>query len=93
MSAFHGVSSNGYPNLFIQSAAQAGATTNYVHVLDVASEHIAGIIAQAHQRFSPSKSVVVEPTVAAQDEWGMRIVYGAAFFCPAVVCDAGVLKS
>ena len=83
--------SNRYPNLFIQGAAQAGATANYVHVLDVVSEHISGVIAQAHQRFSLSKSDVVEPTAAAKDDWGMQIVYGAAFFSPAVVGDAGVL--
>jgi cation diffusion facilitator CzcD-associated flavoprotein CzcO len=83
----HGVCSNGYPNLFFQSAPQASATPNYVHLIDVLSEHIAGIIAQGHKSSSEeAQKVVIEAAAAAEDAWGMRIAQDAAFFSAVAIC-------
>jgi cation diffusion facilitator CzcD-associated flavoprotein CzcO len=84
----HGVCTNGYPNLFYQSAAQAGASANYMHLLDVLSEHIASVIAQGLKRTS-SGSVVIEASYDAENAWGMQIAQNAAYFSPLVICTPG----
>lgn len=92
LSTLHGVFSNDYPNLFFQSPGQAAATANYVHVLNVLSEHIASIIAISHERTSgPSQSIVVEASAAAEDAWGMELVPGAAYFSSLSVCTPGYI--
>jgi cation diffusion facilitator CzcD-associated flavoprotein CzcO len=89
----HGVCSNGFPNFFWQSAAQAGATANYKHTLDVLSEHIAGIIAQGLQRASEeSQKVVIEPSAAAEEAWGLRLAQDAAYFSSLAVCTPSYLN-
>jgi cation diffusion facilitator CzcD-associated flavoprotein CzcO len=84
----HGVCTNGFPNLFYQSAAQAGASANYMHVIDVLSEHIASIIAQGLKR-SSSESAVIEASYAAETAWGMQIAQTAAYFSALVICTPG----
>jgi cation diffusion facilitator CzcD-associated flavoprotein CzcO len=93
ISTLHGVFSNGFPNLFFQSAAQAAATANYMHVLEVLSQHIAAIIAHGHKKASsPAEKVVIEPSAAAEDVWGMQIAQGAAFFSATVICTPSYLN-
>ncbi|KAF1942117.1 FAD/NAD(P)-binding domain-containing protein [Clathrospora elynae] len=93
ISTLHGVLTAGFPNLFIQSPAQAGVTVNYVHVNDVLSEHIASIVAIAHQRSAnKQESIVIEATAAAEQAWCMQIAQGAAFFSAAVICTPGYLN-
>ncbi|KAF1915396.1 hypothetical protein BDU57DRAFT_577026 [Ampelomyces quisqualis] len=86
---FHGVCTHGYPNLFYQSAAQAGVTANYMHVIDVQSEHIAGIISQGLKK--PSGKGVVEATATAEQDWGLLIASGAAYFSAIAICTPGYL--
>ncbi|CAO2649615.1 Nn.00g070000.m01.CDS01 [Neocucurbitaria sp. VM-36] len=93
LSTLHGVFTNGFPNLFFQSAAQAAATANYSHVLVVLSEHIASIVATGHERSTNSQSkVVIEPAAAAEDAWGMQIAQGAAYFSGTVICTPSYLN-
>lgn len=83
----HGVCSNGFPNLFWQYPAQASATANYMHVIDVLSEHIAGIIAQGLKGVhDASQKAVIEPTNVAEDAWGMQIAQTAAYFSAVAIC-------
>lgn len=90
---FQSTCTNGFPNLFYQSAVQGGATVSYLHVLDVTSEHIAAVIAQAHERsFSKMGKVVIEPTAAAETAWGMRIAQTAAYFSAIAICTPGYLN-
>jgi cation diffusion facilitator CzcD-associated flavoprotein CzcO len=84
----HGVCTNGYPNLFYQSAAQAGASANHMHLLDALSEHIASVIAQGLKR-TPSGSVVIEASYDAETAWGMQVAQNAAYFSPLVICTPG----
>jgi cation diffusion facilitator CzcD-associated flavoprotein CzcO len=84
----HGVCTNGFPNLFYQSAAQAGATANYMHTLDLLSEHIASIIAKGFKR-SSSGSVIIEASYDAETAWGMRLAQNAAYFSSLVICTPG----
>jgi cation diffusion facilitator CzcD-associated flavoprotein CzcO len=84
----HGVCTNGYPNLFFQSPAQAGATANYMHVLDVLSEHIASIVAQGLKK-SSGESPVIEASYDAETAWGMKIAQDTAYFSGLVICTPG----
>lgn len=47
---FQGLCTNGFPNCFIQSIAQAGLTVNFPYLLDVQATHTAWIIAWALER-------------------------------------------
>jgi cation diffusion facilitator CzcD-associated flavoprotein CzcO len=92
ISTLHGVLTNAFPNLFIQSSAQAAATANYAHVIDVLSEHIASIVEIAHQHsLENGKGVVIETSAAAEEAWGMMIAQGAAVFSALAVCTPGYL--
>ncbi|KAI9870771.1 MAG: hypothetical protein M1823_008646, partial [Watsoniomyces obsoletus] len=87
ISTLHGVFSNGFPNLFFQSAAQAAATANYMHVIEVLSEHIVAIIMHGHKQASSSdEKVLIEPSAAAEDAWGRQIAQVAAFFSATLIC-------
>ncbi|KAH7074897.1 hypothetical protein BKA63DRAFT_471566 [Paraphoma chrysanthemicola] len=93
ISTLHGVFSNGFPNLFFQSATQAAATANYMHVIEVLSQHIAAIIAHGHKQSSdPSKKVLIEPSAAGEDAWGMQIAQGAVYFSAVAICTPSYLN-
>jgi cation diffusion facilitator CzcD-associated flavoprotein CzcO len=47
---FQGLCTNGFPNCFIESIAQAGLTVNFPYLLDVQATHVAWIIAGALAR-------------------------------------------
>ena len=93
MSTFHGILTNGYPNLFILSAGQAAATANWTHVVEVMSRHIASIVDVTHRRSSHDQgAVLIEPSVEAEEGWGMTLAQGAAYFSGVAVCTPGYLN-
>jgi cation diffusion facilitator CzcD-associated flavoprotein CzcO len=93
LTTLHGVFTNGFPNLFFQSAAQAAATANYMHVIMVLSEHISTIIKTAISRSEKEKgAVLIQPSSDAEDVWGMQIAQGAVFFSAVAVCTPGYLN-
>ncbi len=66
----HGMTVNGFPNMFIFSVIQSGFTANYPHALLEQAGHAAHIIGHA---LSTRKSRV-EPTEAAENEWTQEIL-------------------
>ncbi|TPX32115.1 hypothetical protein SmJEL517_g04687 [Synchytrium microbalum] len=62
---FHGMNTNGFPNLFIVHPAQAGFTANYVHLIDEEARHIAHILSEARKR----KATIIEATAEAEEAW------------------------
>ncbi|CAE7009584.1 hypothetical protein HRS9139_01599 [Pyrenophora teres f. teres] len=92
-STFHGVLTNGFPNLFIVSPGQAGVSSNWNDVIDVLSEHITSIIAIAGNHATKgTERIVIETSVEAEAEWGKLIAKGAAFFSSISVCTPGYLN-
>jgi cation diffusion facilitator CzcD-associated flavoprotein CzcO len=91
LSTLHGVFTNGFPNLFFQSAGQAAVTANFTHVLQVLSEHISGIIASGEAK-EEGKKVLIQPAAAAEEAWGMQIAQGAVFFSAVVICTPSYLN-
>lgn len=70
----HGLMVEGFPNLFVESIAQAGFTVNFPYLLDVQASHVAWIIAEALDR----EVTRLQATVAAQDGWVDTVVGRAA---------------
>jgi cation diffusion facilitator CzcD-associated flavoprotein CzcO len=62
----HGVSTDGFPNLFfVGGNVQTAMAVNAVHLIDELAQHVAYIIAESRERGLPS----VEPDAAAVDEY------------------------
>ncbi|KAL0568846.1 hypothetical protein V5O48_013132, partial [Marasmius crinis-equi] len=91
-STLHGVGSNGFPNLFWIYPVQAGVTANFSYSIEVASRHIAYLVARGHERVGAGrqdvdkKRVLIEVSSAAEEEWSMRCVAGAACFAGILGC-------
>ncbi|ORW85079.1 flavin-containing monooxygenase [Mycobacterium sherrisii] len=71
---FQGLCTNGFPNCFIESIAQAGLTVNFPYLLDVQARHAAWIIAWALQH----KATEIEATPAAEAAWVDTVVARSA---------------
>lgn len=61
----HGLTSNGFPNLFFTGFIQGGVTASTTDMFDQQAVHAAYIIGQALERGAHT----VEPTVEAVDQW------------------------
>lgn len=71
---FQGLCTNGFPNCFIESIAQAGLTVNFPYLLDVQATHAAWIIAWALQHGVDE----VEASAGAEAEWVETVVQRSA---------------
>jgi cation diffusion facilitator CzcD-associated flavoprotein CzcO len=67
---FQGLYTNGFPNCFIESIAQAGLTVNFPYLLDVQASHAAWIIAWALKRGVTE----VEASLGAEAAWVDTVV-------------------
>jgi cation diffusion facilitator CzcD-associated flavoprotein CzcO len=71
---FQGLCTNGSPNCFIESIAQAGLTVNFPYLLDVQASHAAWIIARALERGVTE----VEASLRAEAAWVDTVVARSA---------------
>lgn len=71
---FHGLCTNGFPNCFIESIAQAGLTVNFPYLLDVQATHVAWIIAWALEHGVTE----VEASAGAEAAWVDMVVQRSA---------------
>jgi cation diffusion facilitator CzcD-associated flavoprotein CzcO len=67
---FQGLHTNGFPNCFIESIAQAGLTVNFPYLLDVQASHAAWIIAWALEHGVTE----VETSLRAEAAWVDTVV-------------------
>lgn len=67
---FHGLLIHGFPNLFMQSIAQAGFTVNFPYLIEIQATHSAWLINEIIDRELSS----VEPTAEAEAAWVETIV-------------------
>ena len=81
----HSVQTNGLPNFFLLGLSQAGGAPNQVHMVDELAQHIAFIIAEATQKHG-SRSIVIQPTRAAEEAWTEKIVAGAHTYATMGTC-------
>ncbi len=68
--SLHGMTVNGFPNMFIFSVIQSGFTANYPHALLEQAGHAAHIIGEA----MASQKSRVEPTEEAEEAWTQEIL-------------------
>jgi cyclohexanone monooxygenase len=69
-STLHGMHVNGFPNAFIIGNTQSGFTTNFPHMIDEQSQHLAYILKEAGQR----QATVIEAAPEAEAEWVQAIM-------------------
>ncbi|EQB45112.1 hypothetical protein CGLO_16067 [Colletotrichum gloeosporioides Cg-14] len=100
LTTLHGVTSNGFPNLFWIGASQGPSAANLGHVIDAQSRHIAHIIAKAHDKADTATSTpstfrtcVVEADTDAEDAWSLRVMQGATRLAVTSVCTPGYLNN
>jgi cation diffusion facilitator CzcD-associated flavoprotein CzcO len=91
-STLHGITTNGFPNLFLAGPAQTGASANFVYVQDVLSQHSAYLAAEAIKQSLDPERATVEPTVEAEEGWSMQIMMRAAWFATIGVCTPSYIN-
>jgi cyclohexanone monooxygenase len=64
-STLHGLTSRGFPNLFIVSNTQSGFSANFPHMMNEQSKHLGYILGRCHAE----GVATVEPLQAAEDAW------------------------
>ncbi|KUL25447.1 flavin-containing monooxygenase [Streptomyces regalis] len=74
LKTLHGLTTRGFPNLFLLGSMQNAASVNFVHILDEQASHVAEVVAEARKR----QARYVEPTAEAQDAWVTTIRQKAA---------------
>ncbi|MFO0690244.1 MAG: NAD(P)/FAD-dependent oxidoreductase [Myxococcota bacterium] len=62
---FHGMTTHGFPNLFLLGGMQSGVTPNFTELYDQQSHHIAYVVAETRRRGRTR----FEATEAAEDRW------------------------
>ncbi len=61
----HGITTRGFPNLFIMSVLQSGVSLNFTHMISEQANHLAHILGRAIRE----NIEMIEVTQAAQDAW------------------------
>ncbi len=70
VSSLHGMTTRGFPNMFVLGNAQSANTPNFTHMLNEASKHVAYIVKYCDERQVRS----VEPTQEAEDAWVAEVM-------------------
>jgi cation diffusion facilitator CzcD-associated flavoprotein CzcO len=90
MASFHGICTNGFPNLFFPGPSQAGASVNQVYVLDQLARHVVYIILEAEKLNAGSHDdigrLTIEPSTEAEEEWTSKILSRAGAFGGLLAC-------
>ncbi|KAK4169015.1 Pentalenolactone D synthase [Cladorrhinum sp. PSN259] len=92
-STLHGITSNGFPNLFFTTVAQFGQAANNVLTLEVVAEQLAHIVARAEEKAGDGKRAIVEATVEAEEAWAMEFMMRAAWYATISVCTPSYMTS
>jgi cation diffusion facilitator CzcD-associated flavoprotein CzcO len=90
----HGCVTRDFPNLFFPGPNQAGASPNFVYMLDSIAAHVAYIISESTKRGSKegSAKVVVEPTTEGEEAWAMQTAYRARGLAAMAGCTPSYLN-
>ncbi|KAK7540016.1 putative monooxygenase [Phyllosticta citribraziliensis] len=70
---FHGVLTHDFPNMIIPGLSGAVGSANLTSTYDMIAQHAANILKTAAQRASDPKSLVVEPSKQAENEWTTEV--------------------
>lgn len=87
--SLHGVATNGFPNLFFYTTANAAVHSNMTACLDICATHTAYIISEAMHRTGGSQKTVIEVTREAEEAWCVEIAKRASWFAALATCTPG----
>jgi cation diffusion facilitator CzcD-associated flavoprotein CzcO len=87
----HGVATHDFPNFFWNGTMQAGISANVVFTLDALARHIAYIITSASK--GKSGKIIIEPTVEAENQWGLQIASTATAGAAMIGCTPSYLNA
>ncbi|KAH8162717.1 hypothetical protein CIB48_g5538 [Xylaria polymorpha] len=97
IATLYGIASNGFPNIFWLGVAQSCINPCHSYVLDTLARVSAYTIAAAHARVgdgsTTQRRVTVEVDAAAEQQWSMRILQGAARFAVLTVCTPSYISA
>lgn len=101
VSTLHGMMSNGFPNLFWPGLAQSGGTPNFSHCMDLAAQHVGGILSKARAKMqdrprSPSEyqhNFVIEVTKEGENEWSEAIAAQVGVFAATAGCTPSYINA
>jgi len=89
----HGVTTRGFPNLFLTGPYQTGATANWTAVLDQLAIHTAYIVSEAEAKATKKRrKVTIEPTVEGEENWSMQIMSRAGSLAAVAGCTPGYIN-
>lgn len=87
----HGAVTRDFPNFFLPGPSQAGATANQVHMIELVCEHTIHMIKSAERR-GCGKKVLIEPTLAAEEDWANRVAASAVAMAAVQGCTPGYIN-
>lgn len=86
VATFHGVATNGFPNMFFFNATQVGVSTNILFASDIVARHVAFIISKGLKMAGSGGKVAMEPTAEVEIDWAKRTQEGAPALAPVAGC-------
>lgn len=84
--SLHGLTTHGFPNLFLTGPSQTGLSGNVTHVYDVVGRHAAYIVAEASKRSSDPGQTVIEPSKEHEEAWVNQLLELSTFMAPMAIC-------
>ena len=85
-STLHGLTTKGFPNMFLTGPNQAGGSPSITYLFDIMARHAAYIVAEASKTATNPDTITIEPNQEAEDAWVNEIISRAAFASPVSVC-------
>jgi len=91
-SSLHGLISRDFPNLFLFTVFQGGASVNFSFCLDQLAQHAAHMIVQAKAK-AHSDQISIEPTHQAEQQWSMHCMMRAGAMAAMSGCTPSYINS
>ncbi|PSN73315.1 FAD/NAD(P)-binding domain-containing protein [Corynespora cassiicola Philippines] len=90
---FHGIATNGFPNLFFFGPRGTGVSGNLTSSFDIVGRQIAYVIDEGTKKSVDPDQTVLEVTEEAEQAWGDEIVKRAAWWATMKACTPGYFTS
>lgn len=85
----HAVLDANFPNLFLSGPWQGAASANYLFHVDSLAKHAAYILKTARSRIDAEEKLVIVPTAAAVEDWGLQILSRSVLLAAMMGCTPG----
>jgi cation diffusion facilitator CzcD-associated flavoprotein CzcO len=89
----HGISTNGFPNLFFYTPTGAAGSSNFTFCLDEGARQFAHIVTVSLNQTDRPEKVVIEVTKEGEETWGTEVAQRAAWFAAFGNCTPSYLTA